>query len=355
MKPRTVLAALAAAPLALALGLPATAVSTADAPDVRRVPSRVLDVSDLPTGEPPAIAWSERRGGRITIHGASGGTPVPGELQGFAPMGSGYVVQLSDPDRNGARPLVSWIGADGSPGRSTWRSSYGLAVSAQGRAVAFAVRRGGVRVIDSEGDRVLRMPSVPIRGIGAVAAVSGEDCKESATSTGCAVMVNSNRRQVSWVVSSHGIVDATGFRVVTTGRGRWTGGIVRLFDAGSCSRMERGSRTRWRTCRNQFSDIAPGNGHVIGTPAYADGFGPTSLDVLDLRTGDRVRSWRAARDGSSATYFDEVWEDPEHLLVVTFQDREWAVVRLGLDGTMEYAVPPRRGSDLRRPFLLQTR
>ena len=33
-----------------------------------------------------------------------------------------------------------------------------------------------------------------------------------------------------------------------------------------------------------------------------------------------------------------MWEDADHLLVVTFQAGEWAIVRLGLDGSMEYAV-----------------
>ncbi len=69
-----------------------------------------------------------------------------------------------------------------------------------------------------------------------------------------------------------------------------------------------------------------------------------------------VRTFAASRDGSSATYFDEVWEDAQHVLVVTFQDGEWAVVRLGVDGSMEYAVAPRRGSmDAAFPFRLQAR
>jgi hypothetical protein len=38
------------------------------------------------------------------------------------------------------------------------------------------------------------------------------------------------------------------------------------------------------------------------------------------------------------------------------QDGEWAVVRLGVDGSMEYAVAPRRRSmDGGTPFQLQTR
>ena len=43
------------------------------------------------------------------------------------------------------------------------------------------------------------------------------------------------------------------------------------------------------------------------------------------------------------------------MLTVTYQDGEWAVVRVGLDGSMEYAVAPVSGSDMERPFFLQTR
>ena len=68
-----------------------------------------------------------------------------------------------------------------------------------------------------------------------------------------------------------------------------------------------------------------------------------------------MRSFTADRRGRSATYFEEVWEDAEHVLVVTFQAGRWAVVRLGVDGSMEYAVAPRSGSDVRSPFQLQTR
>ena len=120
--------------------------------------------------------------------------------------------------------------------------------------------------------------------------------------------------------------------------------------------MMRSSRVKWRTCDNQLSDIAPDDGHVLGTPAYADGFGPKVLDVLATADGSVSRTFTYARNGHSATYFDEVWEDAEHVLVVTFQDGEWAVVRLGVDGSMEYAVAPRAGSiDTRSPFRLQTR
>ena len=343
------LVALAVAPLALALSSPPAGAHPApdQSPPRATAPHQVLDVSGLDTGAPPRVAWAEQTSAaRVTIHGASGGTtPAAGDVRAFAPMGSGYVVQTG----GSHPPRVRWIGADGTPGRGEWRTGYGLAVSAGGGAVAFTGRRGRVWVIDSEGDRVLRMPSVPGRGLHSPAVVLGEDCQESSTSNGCAVMVNSTRRPLSWVTSSHGLVDRTPFQAVTTGRGRWLGGTTRVFDTGSCSTMRRGTRTRWTTCRNQLSVISPDKVHVVGTPAYADGFGPTRLDLLDLRTGERVRSFTPDRRGRSATYFDQVWEDAEHLLVVTFQAGEWAVVRLGTDGSMEYAVAPRAdGGDMER-------
>ncbi|HEX5918082.1 MAG TPA: hypothetical protein VFY76_09525 [Nocardioides sp.] len=342
----------AAAALALAAGLSPAAPALSADPVSRPAPSTVLDVRGLEQGAPPAVAWSERRSGRTVIHGTGGTrTPAPNALAEIAPMGSGYVIQTVG--LGGTR--TRWIAADGTPGRREWRTGYGLAVSAAGKAVAFSGRAGKVWSIDEAGDRVLSFNPVPIAGRGRAVALLGEDCKESDTSNGCTVHVNGPNR--AFYTSSHGIVDRTPrLRLTSTGRGRWLGGITSISDTGSCSEMLRGWRVRWRTCDNQFSDISPDNRHVLGTPAYADGFGPGSLDVLATADGSVVRSFTSARNGRSATYFDEVWEDAEHVLVVTYQADRWAIVRLGVDGSMEYAVAPRRGTmDIRSPFQLQTR
>lgn len=359
---RAVLTALAATPLALALGAPAATVAggpVATPTDVgaRVAPRQVLDVSSLRTGEPPRLSWSEKKGGRTVIHHGSGRTTsIAGRVDALAPMGSGHVVQLA-----GSPPTVRWVGSDGRSGRSTWRTGHGLAVSPRGGAVAFTVARGGVRVIDSAGDRVVRMPRLPVGGRGTPVAVSGDNCVEDSTSNGCTVLVNDNRRRPrAWLTSSHGIVDTMPFRQVSTARGRWVGGITRAWDMGTCSRMTRILRKRWETCDHRFSDLSPGRradgrSHVLGIPSYGDGFGPMDLAVLDRADGSVVRHWRSSRSGDSATYFDEVWEDADHVLVVTYQAARWAIVRLGLDGSMEYAVPPRRGADLVIPLRLQTR
>jgi hypothetical protein len=265
-------------------------------------------------------------------------------------MPSGFVIQTA-----GSRPVTTrWLGEDGTLGTREWRTGYGLAVSARGKAVGFAGKRGRVWTIDDAGYRVLSFRRVPITGKGEAVALVGEDCKESDVSNGCTVYVNGAR---AWHTSSHGIVDRVPHvRLTSTGRGRWIGGITSISDNGTCSAMMRGWRVKWRTCDNRFSDISPGNDHVLGLPAYGDGFGPTTLDVLATADGSVVRTFRSPTHGAVTTYFGEVWEDPEHVLVVTFSDGKWAIVRLGLDGSMEYAVPPRRGStDTRAPFLLQTR
>lgn len=348
---RTVLLVTTALALTTALA-PASTASPSPDKGVRPARATVLDVRGLEQGPPPSVAWSDRKDGRTVVHGTGGTlTPLPNRLTEVAPMGSGYVIQTLS--RSGA--TTRWVSADGTPGRREWRTGHGLGVSAGGTAVGFSGRAGRVWTIDEEGDRVLSFAPVPINGKGQAVAVIGDDCKEDGTSTGCSVYVNGPR--TAHYTSSHGIVDRPPrLRATTTGRGRWLGGITSLSDFGSCSAMLRSSKVRWRTCDNQLSDISPDNGHVLGTPAYADGFGPTSLDLLATRDGAVVRSFTADRRGRSATYFDEVWEDAEHVLVVTHQGGEWAIVRLGVDGSMEYAVAPRPGSmDTWTPFQLQTR
>ena len=97
-----------------------------------------------------------------------------------------------------------WVAADGSPGRREWRTGYGLAVSARGKAVAFAGRRGRVWAIDSAGDRVLAFNPGADHRHGRAVAVIGEDCKESGPATGAR---STSTEPAAWYTSSHGIVE----------------------------------------------------------------------------------------------------------------------------------------------------
>ena len=58
----------------------------------------------------------------------------------------------------------------------------------------------------------------------------------------------------------------------------------------------------------------------------------------------------------SAFYGQAVWEDDGHVLFTAYQDGQWSIVRMGVDGAMEYAVPPTSaGDELNAPFVLETR
>ncbi len=109
----------------------------------------------------------------------------------------------------------------------------------------------------------------------------------------------------------------------------------------------------WKTCDYTLGAIDPDGKNLVGLPAYLDGFGPETLAILSMDDGTPVHSWGSAP--GPAFYFDQVWENTEHLLIRTYQQGEWAIVRVGLDGTLEYAVAPVAGSDLNAPFLLQSR
>lgn len=334
------LAATAVVPLALlgqvpAQSAPSSTMAAQPAEAANRVPRQPLDVRNLPTGKPPAVAWSQLRPRHRLLRSPAGTTTrVPRNATVFVPLGDNWVIE-----RTGAkRPQVQLVASDGSVRRQWLRTGYDLVASDRGRAVAFTVRGGGVRVIDRGGDRVVRLPRVPTRWA-QTAGLRGEDCQTGS----CTVWANSETNSRSWRTGSRGRVRATRFESVSTNRGAWLGGVTRLRNDGSCSAMTRSGRVQWRTCNNLLSEIAPDRQHVLGTPAYGDGLGPGQLDVLDLKTGRTVRTWTAGPN--TPVYFAETWEDSEHILVVTFDgDRTWSIVRLGLDGTMEYAVPPRRST-----------
>ena len=321
----------------------------------------MLDVSDLDQGDAPALAHAiltyvkgQPRGG--TIHAVDGSTtPLPAlGLAEFAPLGDGWVVDMVDPDKGDE--AVFLLAADGSHGKS-YPAEGGLAVSPGGNVVAWTAPDGTVRTAHAETDEVLTMPRVA-RGRGSfrTVGVTGDDCQQGrSTDDGCTVVVNSGGKV--WLTTSHGIVDSLPRMIAaTTSQGDLLGAMVSVDESepGSCSRMLRGwSRTLWKTCDNTLDALSPDGAHLVGLPAYLDGFGPNALDLLSMVDGSAVQSWTGDED--SATYFDQVWEDDQHVLVRTFQDRQWAVVRIGLDGSMEYAVAPAAGDSFESPFILQTR
>jgi hypothetical protein len=105
---------------------------------------------------------------------------------------------------------------------------------------------------------------------------------------------------------------------------------------------------RWTTCERELVAFAPDGRHVLavsGSLYYGNVRGVALLD----RHGGVLARW----DRAPHQLVDDVaWEDPGHALAVVWDRGTWSIVRLGLDGSAEYAVPPVRKGREFAPFRL---
>jgi hypothetical protein len=123
------------------------------------------------------------------------------------------------------------------------------------------------------------------------------------------------------------------------------------LEPSSCSAVLEVRRQLWRTCEHSLGDFAPDGAHLVGTDAYLDGTGRSTVALLDAATGDLVVAYDVdTRAGDLIA--DWVWEDDEHLLLTVHSDGDWQVVRVGLDGTQEVATDAVPGEDFESSLVL---
>jgi len=281
----------------------------------------------------------------------NGGFELPRDTFDLARLGDLTVVMQPGP--SDSQP-VSVLAADGKVLKTDHAVGGGLAVNPDSDVVAWMGMDDQPRVLDRGGDRIVSMPEVPA-GRSVVDVAGRVDCQEGGTGevSGCTVLVNTDG-QKSYVSSSHGIVDTTGPIIsgaafLATGRGGILG-TVSQTDDGSCSGLWHNMMTTvWQTCDWRIQSVSPGGDAILAGPAYADGLGDRALAFLDL-DGAVVHTWSSG----GGTVVSRQWEDAQHVLAVVFEDEAWSIVRFGVDGSTEYAVPPQPGTDLDNPFLLQT-
>jgi hypothetical protein len=313
-----------------------------------------FDIADLPTGAAPAIEWSDGR----DVHRPDGTVVedvLPTNVDGFAPMGSGWVVTTHADD--GA--YAQWVPESGVSTAQVYELDGGLATSPKGEVVAWAEPDGGVRVVQSDGDETYDLPAIDTPGAYSAVAVTTEDCQEGRSSdAGCTVFVNTLGEQAqAWASTSQ---FAERFDEDVRTMTAWTDGAYAGItevreDTSTCSAVRDPSTlsTVWETCDNRLVDFSPDGAHLLGIGSIGDGFGDGHVSLLDAADGTVLVDLKSDMDHQTwALQF--AWEDESHVLMVTYADGAWGIVRLGLDGSMEYAVPPREGSDLERPFFLQS-
>jgi len=81
----------------------------------------------------------------------------------------------------------------------------------------------------------------------------------------------------------------------------------------------------WRDCETNVYDFSP-DGALVAT-TFAEGLGPTHIDIRDARSGTTVAG---AAGGTISSW---AWEDDTHLLAVQIRDDgSTALLRISADG-----------------------
>ncbi len=114
-------------------------------------------------------------------------------------------------------------------------------------------------------------------------------------------------------------------------------GLSSLTADGACSAaVDEVGTTAWETCQHAIGAFSPSGAYVVGTDPEADGDGSPTVSVLDGSTGEEVVTFEAdlPRRTVGGFWSQVAWEGDEALVVRLFRGDEYAIMRLGLDGTV---------------------
>jgi hypothetical protein len=222
--------------------------------------------------------------------------------------------------------------------RSRMVEHFGLAVSPHHDIVGWLGDHGTVHVLEGGGTRHLTMPKLASGR--EIASVWGTDsCQEQAPEGGgCTVFVNTAHHVV--ITSSHGIVGRVGPMLQVSDvnqHGRVTGLVSRRTSRHRpCWGVFRADGHRvFRTCTYYLDSFSPDGREVLAERSQVRWDSVRRIAIL-ARHGDVVRSW-TFRAGPHRSLSQLTWEDSHHLLGVLQTHGYWGLVRIGTDGSVEYA------------------
>ena len=99
--------------------------------------------------------------------------------------------------------------------------------------------------------------------------------------------------------------------------------------------------------------FSPDSELILADPAYHDGIGNGVIGMYDLH--GKLLWDRHTTAKAQAFYPSAEWEDATHALAAVYQDGQWSMVRMGVDGALELALPPQAGKAEEVPWHFETR
>ena len=343
----------------LAIAVPTALVATRghhDKPATPATPTKVdtspLTLKGLERGTQPHDGYATD--GRYHVGNGTIDLSAGKETVGaVARVDGGVMVYLRNQEGRDNTYFVDDQGATTGP---AYRMDDGgdFAVSADGHRVAFVSPDGTPIVVQDNDTTAFELMRIP-RGSGFDAvAITGDDCRSQPGNTGCAVWVQNNgEKPGSWMSTKTAVSTArTEFRKIADVYDERVAGIIEVHDdLTTCSAVEAPAvhEPGWKTCDNHMVAFSPDGSHVLAQPE-GDGLGPVGLAVYDADDGKVLLDLEVADQG----YIRQmVWEDDSHVLATIYQNGQWAVVRIGFNGSREYALPPVTATDdVEPPFVL---
>jgi hypothetical protein len=349
MRASVVMAAVVAAAVTIPVGLWTSGTGTPDRPTpiASNGPAPTgptLTLNGLATGAAPAAYISGR-----AVH--AGGRTIPlgpgGAVDGFAAIDGGYLVARSDP--NSADGFtVSFIGTDGTRLGVTWPTTMGVfAVSPSGNVGAFVEPDGTVIAVQDGGSRWFEVGKVAATSPGQVSsgngeyatAVTGENCSGRSELPGCTIYVADTSPVDGYTtVQPHltPVHHADGLSLPLLAADGRIAGQVAAPGQKTCSEIRSAAgAVEWRTCDYRPLAFAPDGRHLL--VGAQNQLGPDHwFAVLDAVTHRVVLALRTPRNGFTTSY---AWDGSEHLLIGVTVGSHNSVLRLGLDGSRELALP----------------
>jgi hypothetical protein len=246
-----------------------------------------------------------------------------------------------------ARLTIDVVDTDGAVVASLDAYSYPMA-SPDGTAAAYIARNGQLQIYTSTGDS-LSMADGFVDG-DSIAAVTGDDC--AAGGVNCVVYITHGDGTDAEAIASEGnrsVIEPNVYKLNDVSPDARTAAQTSSSDSGSCSSViDRGGPQVFETCEYTFDNFSPDAAHLSGTDAYRDGFGQGYVVILDATNGNQVARWNAT-EGSATNW---IWEDESHLLIQAYEQGEWRIYRLGVDGQSEQVLSSTEGDDMTPAFTL---